>query len=264
MSLAPKPLKLFYGPDSLQFGELWLPEKPLAPIVTVIHGGCWRSKYDLTLMDDMSLDLRNRGYAVWNLEYRRTEDRGGGWPGTFTDVARGLKHLKSLAQNYPIDIDRILLMGHSAGGHLALWLGAQRQLNAESELIIEDLPDIMGIISLAGITDLITYFAPTGCGDNVIKLIGGNPAEVPDRYTEGSPISHLPLSINQKLITGEKDDTVPIEHITPYYNLAMENNDNIELIIIPEAGHFEVITPGSIAWPYVLEALEDLISVNRQ
>jgi acetyl esterase/lipase len=253
-------IRLNYGNDSLQFGDLRLPQgEDKAPVIMIIHGGCWLSQYDLSLMDSMAHDLSAKGYATWNIEYRRTEDPGGAWPGTFTDVANALKYLSSIAENYPIDINQVYLTGHSAGGHLALWLGAQGQLNEESELKVQNLPKIQGILSLAGITDLQTYYSPSGCGNNVKNLIGGIPDELRDRYEEASPISYLPLNIPQILVNGDKDFIVPIEHIQPYYEKAKFKGDSIQLLRIPSAGHFEVITPGSTAWTAIINAFEELI-----
>ena len=255
-----QPQRLHYGSDSLQFGELRIPygDGPF-PVIMIIHGGCWLSYYDYTLMDSMAQDLTARGYATWNIEYRRTEDVGGGWPGTLLDVAYAFKHLNELAQQYPIELGKVLVTGHSAGGHLALMLGAQYSLQDDSPLKIDGLPKITGIVSLAGIVDLGTYLSNKGCGSNTINLVGGEPDEFPGRYTEGSPITHLPLGLRQVLITGVQDNIVPLEHIRPYIDRANTADDPIELVTIEEAGHFEVITPGSIAWPEVIEAFSDLL-----
>ena len=253
------PFRLEYGEDPLQFGDLRMPEGdgPF-PVIMIIHGGCWLSSYDYTLMDSMSHDLTARGFATWNVEYRRTGDPGGAWPGTFRDVAEGLKFLIEIEQEHNIDLDRILVTGHSAGGHLALMLGAQANLDASSALKVEGLPVIKGIVSLAGITDLATYYSPSGCGSNADDLVGGLPDELPERYAEGSPISHLPLKVPQVLINGEKDNIVSVEHITPYFMRAQARNDQIELVVVPGAGHFEVITPGSIAWDAITAAFDSL------
>jgi acetyl esterase/lipase len=253
------PVRITYGNEPAQFGDLRIPEGtgPF-PVIMIIHGGCWLSSYDLSLMDDMAEDLTDRGYATWNLEYRRTGDPGGGWPGTFHDVAIGLNHLKTLSNDYPIDMDKIMITGHSAGGHLALWLGAQSQLPEQSEIKVPGTPAIKGILSLAGITDLKSYYSPGGCGGNVVNLIGGNPSEYKDRYEAGSPISFVPLDIPQVLINGESDNIVPLSHIRPYYDQAISARDSIQLVTIAGAGHFEVIAPGSSAWPSIIQAFEKL------
>lgn len=255
-----EPIRHFYGEDKNQFGELWLPDQEgPSPVVLVIHGGCWRSQYDYTLMDSMAYDLSMRGYAVWNIEYRRTEDNGGGWPGTFLDVGAALNHLKQLKSDYPIDLDNLLITGHSAGGHLALWLATAESLASTSDIYISDLLKIKGVVSLAGITDLNTYYSPSGCGSNTENLVGGKPGEFPMRYRQGSPISHVPIGVPVRLINGEEDNIVSIAHITPFYEKALNAGDDIKLITIPEAAHFEVITPGSNVWQEIVQSFEELI-----
>ena len=250
-----EPIRLSYGTDSLQFGDLRLPEsEDLSPVIMIIHGGCWRSSYNLSLMDSMSHELANVGYATWNIEYRRTEDLGGGWPGTFTDISAALAYINVIAEKYPIDLENIIVTGHSAGGHLALFQGAQSKLSNESELKVEGLPSIKGIVSLAGITDLSSYYSPSGCGSNVKNLMGGLPNEETEKYQEGAPISHLPLGIPQILINGASDNIVPLSHIMPYFEKAIDLGDPIQLVTIQGAGHFEVITPGSIAWSEIINA----------
>lgn len=252
-------IKIQYGEDPLQFGNLIMPtSSSKSPLVMIIHGGCWSNSYDYTLMDDMAADLAKRGYATWNIEFRRIEDEGGGWPGTFVDVANAFKHLTQMAKEYPFDINNIIVTGHSSGGHLALMLGAQPQLKANSQIKVNDLPNIKGIVSLAGITDLSTFITPDWCGSNILKLVGGNPDEYPDRYLEGSPISYLPLGIPHKLINGINDKRVSIDHITPYSVRAEEVGDSFELLSVPDAGHFEVIEPGSVAWKTILGAFDAL------
>jgi len=255
-----EPIRHSYGNDPEQFGDLRMPDREgPVPVIAIIHGGCWVSYYDLSLMDAMADALAREGFATWNIEYRRVGNPGGGWPGTFIDVAMALRHLKELARSYPLDLDNILVTGHSAGGHLALMLGAQQRLSTNSEIRVTGLPDIRGIVSLAGITDLKTYYAPSGCGSNILGLIGGLNNEFPERYSEGSPISHLPLGIRQILINGASDNIVPLSHVRPYHIAAIGKRDPVDLVTIPDAGHFEVITPGSVAWGSVLTAFQDLL-----
>jgi len=133
--------RIAYGPDPLQFGELWLPKSPRAsashPVVVLIHGGCWQASLPgLELMDYMAADLQEQGYAVWNLEYRRIGGPGGGYPGTFQDVAAGVDHLRSIATRHRLDLRRVALSGHSAGGHLALWAGMRHRLPSSSPLTV--------------------------------------------------------------------------------------------------------------------------------
>ena len=120
-----------YGPGADRFGELWRPagDGPW-PVVVLLHGGFWRAQRTLELMRPLAADLAGRGFAAWNLEYRRVGQPGGGWPGTCEDVAAGLDHLARLAGREPLDLDRLVVAGHSAGGHLALWSAARAGLPA--------------------------------------------------------------------------------------------------------------------------------------
>lgn len=157
--------RIAYGSDALQFGELWLPRgHGRHPVIVLIHGGCWRADLPGTeLMDYMAADLRDRGYAVWNVEYRRIGHPGGGYPGTFQDIAAGLDHLRTIAPQHGLDLRRVAVSGHSAGGHLALWTAARDRLPAESSLHTADPLPVRGVVSLAGIADLDAYrqTAPT-------------------------------------------------------------------------------------------------------
>jgi len=251
-----------YGPDALQFGQLRLPEgKGLHPVVVILHGGCWLNAYDLHLMDPMATALTSAGYATWNLEYRRIGDEGGGWPGTFLDVTAGLNHLRELVLEYDLDLSRVVVIGHSAGGHLALWLTGQHQLPEDSEVFTSDLMPISGVVSLAGITDPETYLDREGQsgGSAVDKLLGGLPEDFPRRYQETSPLALAPLGVRHVLITGEEDGIVPLSHSYPYVEKARKKKSKVKSVAVPDAGHFEVIAPGSVAWKEVEKAIRKLI-----
>ena len=255
-------IRLSYGPDTFQFGDLRLPDKK-GPhkVVVIIHGGCWVSAIaDLTLMDAMATQLRRDGYATWNLEYRRIGDPGGAWPNTFLDVAKGINFLRSIAEEYQLDLDHVVVTGHSAGGHLTLWQALQHQLPSESEIFLKDPLPVSGVVSLAGIVDPSTYLLREGrtCGSNVDELLGGFPEDVPQRYKEGAPIELLPAGVRTVLITGKQDNTVPIKHIKPYYEKAKALGEWIKNIEVDNAAHFEVISPGSTAWPAIEKSIKKL------
>ena len=255
-------VRLSYGPDALQFGDLRIPEGA-GPhkVVVIIHGGCWVSAIaDLTLMDPMATQLTRDGYATWNLEYRRIGDPGGAWPNTFLDVAKGINYLKEIAKEYALDLDHIVVTGHSAGGHLALWQAAQHQLPSESEIHLPNPQAVSGVVSLAGIVDPSTYLLREGksCGSHVDELLGGLPEDVPNRYQEGAPIALLPSGVRTVLVTGKQDNTVPLKHIKPYYTKAKSLGDKIKNVAVDKAAHFEVISPGSTAWPAISKAIKKL------
>jgi acetyl esterase/lipase len=251
--------QISYGPESLQFGDLRLPEgEGPFPVVAIIHGGCWLAAYDLHLMDAMATDLTQRGYATWNLEYRRVGDEGGGWPGTFEDIADGLDKLRDLAETYPLDLGRLVITGHSAGGHLALWAGSRSCLTAKSPLYRSAPIKPSGIVSLAGIVDLEHYLVRTegGCGSAVKDLMGGFPEDVAERYRQTSPVEMPLTGIARTLITGKQDPIVPVEHVARYREAHPDQQGMIEDRRVGGIGHFEVIAPDSKAWPDILDAIE--------
>lgn len=252
-----------YGSDPSQFGELRLPpgKGPYA-VVVVIHGGCWYSEYDLTQLANFNARLTSLGVATWSLEYRGIGNPGGGWPGTFTDVARGTDHLRILARSYPLDLKRVIVVGHSAGGQLALWLAARRRLPKNSPLYTTNPLRLRGIVSLAGITDLRKY--RPNCGDAVSKLLGGSPDEVPDRYRQTSPIERLPLGVEQRLIQGALDEIVPANFSKDYEAAARKKGDHVRLTIVASAGHFDLIAPQSSAWPAVEKAVRSLLTLRKR
>jgi acetyl esterase/lipase len=262
--LALKPVeadfKVSYGDDPLQFGELRMPEgEGPFPVVVIIHGGCWMSAYNLNHISAMAGAVTGLGYATWSLEYRRIGDEGGGWPGTFADVADGIDFLRPLAGEHPIDPGRVLVMGHSAGGHLALWAGGRRELPPESPLYRKDPLIPSGIVSLAGIGDLATAEVRKICGTAVMELMGGGNADVPDRYAQGSPAELLPLGVRQILVQGALDTVVPADSVKSYLANARAAGDPVEMTLVDSAGHYELITPGSNAWAAVKGALAALL-----
>jgi acetyl esterase/lipase len=188
-------------------------------------------------------------------------DEGGGWPNTFLDVAKGINHLREMAREYALDLDHVVVIGHSAGGHLALWSAMQDQLPAGSEIAIPDPLPLSGVVSLAGIVDPESYLVREGqsCGTSVDELMGGLPEDLTERYQQASPLKMAPLGTPQILISGVEDPIVPLTHVEPYYKKARQQGDKIKWKKVKQAGHFEVIAPGSVAWPAVRKAVRKLI-----
>jgi acetyl esterase/lipase len=255
--------RIEYGADPLQMGELRLPAgSGRFPVAIIIHGGCWLSAYDLGYMSSLAAALTSEGIATWSLEYRRIGDDGGGWPGTFVDVALGADHLVQLADRFPLDLDRVVVIGHSAGGHLALWLAARPRLTTTSPLYQADPLPLRGVISLAGIPDLAAYSADEGCGASVPKLLGGQPKAVGERLRQASPVALLPLGVKQRLLTGSHDPVVPPALARAYAEAAEATGDTVEVTEIQDAGHFELVAPDSHAWPAVRKAVLELCNLT--
>lgn len=252
--------EISYGADPLQFGQLRLPDgNGPYPVVVVIHGGCWLARYDLQHISPLAKELTRIGVATWSLEYRRVGNEGGGWPGTFQDIAQGIDHLREVAKSYPLDLSRVIALGHSSGGHLALWAAARSRLPRASPFENDDPLPLLGVVSLAGVADLGRDEYQRICGNVVQKLMGGTPSDVPERYAQGSPISLLPLKVPQILIQGVEDRTVSPASATDYYAAALRRGDQIKLVMVKEAGHFEVVVPTSSVWPEVAKAVSSLI-----
>lgn len=259
--------RLAYGSDSLQFGDLRLPTGagPHA-LVIVIHGGCWVSRF-ATLQNTAALSdvLRDAGVATWNVEYRRLDHPGGGWPGTFADVAAAADYVRTLAARFPVDTTRVIAIGHSAGGHLALWLGGRARLPQESPLHHRAPLKLRGVVALGGPGDLadFTTYAASICGAPVIEqLMGGAPADVPARYAQGSPHALLPLGTQQLLIVGAQDRVVPERARNAYVAAALNAGDWAEAMVVPNAAHFEVIAPTWAGWPAIPERILRLLVVR--
>ncbi len=250
--------RLHYGEQRDQFGDLYLPTQPGPhPLVILIHGGCWRAQYGLAPLGLLCEALRQSGLAVWSLEYRRLGN-GGGWPHTFLDVAAGADFVRSLAASFPLNLDRVVAMGHSAGGHLALWLAGRHRLPADSDLYQADPLALGGVVALAGIPDLAAATRWQICGDAAQELVGGPREQYPKRYEQGSPVYLLPLGIPQRHFVGAHDAIVPPAYLEAQLAVAQQHDD-ATLTIIPHAGHFEVVDPQRAAWESVQTALWDLL-----
>lgn len=257
--------QIVYGSEPLQFGRLRLPnsEGP-HPVAIVIHGGCWTSKFATIQNTEALADaLRDQGMATWNIEYRGTDASGGGWPGTFEDVGSAADFLREIASKYSLDLSRVVVVGHSAGGHLALWLAARHKIQPESALFKENPLVLRGVIALGGIPDLKAFRklgnSDQGCGEDVVgKLLGGAPDLVSEHFMEASPKELLPLGAPQILIYGADDLVVPAELGRAYMQVAQKKGDSVELFVVKGAAHHEYAAPNSVAWPVVKTAVISL------
>jgi len=243
-----------YGDGPLQFGELRLPdgEGPF-PVIVFIHGGCWMSEYDIGHSRKLADAFPQEGIATWSLEYRRIGDPGGAWPGTFDDIEAGYTRLLELTDRFPLDPDRVILAGHSAGGHLALWM-AQRIEEQQSADVINP----RGVLGLAPAPDLEFLYEHQTCGNAAGKLMGGSPEDYPERYEYGSVANRIPQSTPQIAVIGKYDETWRPVGVR-YATAASGQGAPISVIDAPEAGHFELIDPDSTTWPLVLGAARELL-----
>jgi len=253
-----------YGSLPSQFAELWLPAaKGRHRVVILIHGGCWSARLPgLAMMASVAEDLRRHGNAVWNIEYRRLGEPGAGYPGSFDDIATAVDWLKTLAKTYPLDLGNVVVVGHSTGGHLALWAAARDRLPADSPLTRKDALRIKGVVTLAGIADLQTYRdrGPGACSERqVVDQFVAAAARWPDNvFADTSPVALLPLGVPQIVISGAFDPIVPAAFGRYYTQLAAAAGDKVEEITLTNAGHFELIDPSSAAFAQVRLAIERL------
>lgn len=246
-----------YGSDPLQFGELRLPdgEGPF-PVLVLIHGGCWMSEYDIAHSRKLAAAFPRHGIATWSLEYRRIGDPGGAWPGTFEDIEAGYTYLSELTEAYPLDPDRVIVGGHSAGGHLALWIAQRIEERQPGDAIAP-----RGVLGLAPAPDLEFLYEQGTCGNAAGLLMGGSPVEYPERYAAGSVKNRIPKSTPQIAVIGKYDETW--RPVGVRYAMAAEaRGAPIEVVDAPESGHFEMIDPDSSTWPLVLAAAQRLLAAD--
>jgi acetyl esterase/lipase len=246
-----------YGKGALQVGDLYLPKGNGAhPVIVLIHGGCWLAELPgRELMDPMIEPLRARGFAIWNIEYRRIGHDGGGYPGTFLDTANAVDELRTLAPRYHLDLAHIVTVGHSAGGHLAIWTAARSRIAKTSALYKSDPLPIHAAISLSGILDLEAYrgSGPDSCGGPT--TIDGIAGKRPDPYADTSPARLVPSGVHQVIFSGDLDHIVPAPFGHAYAKKAKTAGDRVDDIEIKGAGHFEMIDPKSTAWPTIEDAI---------
>ena len=236
-----------YGSDPNQFVDVRLPSgKAPHPTVFFIHGGYWRARYDLTHAGHLCAALARAGIATWNIEYRRVGNPGGGWPGTFEDVRGAFRLLRSRGSAKEFDHKRICVAGHSAGGQLALCLAAFEK-------------SVTRVVSLAGVADLRRAWELHLSHDAVVEFLGGPPSAVPEHYHEASP-SERTIHATQKIIHGTADNSVPYEISKSYADAKKKAGEKVELLTLPNIGHFEIVDPQSAVWPKIQSTIQSLLS----
>ncbi len=242
-----------YGSDSNQFLDLRIPAKKtgkdLFPLVINIHGGFWRAKYNLDHAGHLCVALTAAGMATANLEYRRVGNEGGGWPGSFSDVRLAYRFLVQNAAEHKIDARKVVVMGHSAGGQLALCLAAHEAA-------------LTRVVSLAGVVDLQRAFQLHLSNDAVVEFLHGTPTEVPDHYREADPMQSSIPQARQWLIQGTADDIVPPNFSRDYVQTKSKRSpkEDAHLLEIADAGHFDLIDPSTAAWKQVERTVLEMLS----
>jgi acetyl esterase/lipase len=248
-------IRLSYGPQRSQVGDLWLPPQPEAavPVVVLVHGGFWHARYTKPLMARLAKSVIEHRWAAWNIEYRRIGllGGGGGWPATCLDVAAGIDRLSTCTG---LDLDRVVACGHSAGGQLAFWAAARDRLQADSP----GQPVAVGLrgaVSLAGVLDLVEADRLELGGGSTAAFLGGHSAEVPDVYAIASPSELLPLGVPQVVIHGMVDTAVPPEMSASYSERAVAAGDSVTHVALEGVGHRDIIDPRGPAWSRAVEEI---------
>jgi acetyl esterase/lipase len=243
----------FYGPDPSQFGDLYLPARPRrAGTIALFHGGWWGPKYGADNLDGAAADLSRRGWAVWNIEYRRI-GLGGGYPDTLADAAAAIDYLATLED---AGTDGVVAIGHSAGGHLAVWAAGRAKLPAGAPGAAP-MVELAQVISLAGVLDLSAAARAKIGNGAATGLMGGGPGEFPERYAVADPLLQVPIPAVVRCVHSRSDDRVPFAQSVTYTQAATALGQDARLIEV-EGTHFSIADPSSTAWPSVLTAVEEL------
>lgn len=258
---------LRYGAAPSQYAELFVPPgKGPFPVAVLVHGGCWTKEYGgITQFRNMAGALAARGIAAWNVEYRRVDEAGGGYPGTYQDMNAALDLLARTARDYPLDLDRLVAVGHSAGGQLVQWLAARPRIPASSPLFHADAMPVRRVVSLGGLADLRRESAllKTSCDRDVAELAGMSSAARPDVFADTNAGDLMPNGSRTILVTGELDTISPPRVAHDFAARARAAGDAAEVVILPGASHYDEVAATSASWPLVLRAIESMLAAPR-
>jgi acetyl esterase/lipase len=260
----PVPNAVFaYGSAPSQYAELFLPGGPGPfPVAVLVHGGCWTKEFGgITQLRNMAAALAERGIASWNVEYRRVDETGGGYPGTYQDINAALAMLARQAQKYPLDLNRLAAVGHSAGGQLVQWMAGRPRIPAGSPLYEPDPLPVKNVVSLGGLADLRREQAliKSSCDREIGQLTGAPSEQRPDVFSDTNAGDLLPNGSRTILVTGELDRISPPRVAHDYAARARAAGDRAEVVILPGASHYDEVAASSHAWPLVLQAIESAL-----
>ena len=249
-------IRYSYGAHPEQFGDLYLPASAAThPVVILVHGGGYQQMYDLRPMGTVARSLAGAGFAVWNIEYRRAGN-GGDYPQMFLDVAAAADFLPTIADRHGLNLASAITVGHSAGGHLALWLAGRRRISATSPLYRSDPMPLAGVVALAALADIGYAMQQETSSDALSIVMGGAPSDAPTNYRDASPRELLPLGVPQVHIVGSEDSTIR-DNVRQYLDAA-EIDGDAGFLLIPNVGHFEIVAVTEPAWTTVREAIAAL------
>ena len=256
---------LHYGAAPSQYAELFVPAgKGPFPVAVLVHGGCWTKEFGgITQLRNMAGALAARGIAVWNVEYRRVDEPGGGYPGTYQDMNAALDLLARTAREHPLDLDRLVAVGHSAGGQLVQWLAARPSIPSTSPLYPAHPVPVRHVVSLGGLADLRREAAllKTSCERDIAELAGTPSAARPDVFSDTNAGDLMPNGSRTVLITGELDTISPPRVAHDFAARARAAGDAAEVVILPGASHYDEVAATSGAWPRVLHAIEAALGI---
>ena len=257
-----------YGKAPSQYAELFIPPgRGPFPVAVLVHGGCWTKQFGgIAQLRNMAGALATRGIAVWNVEYRRVDEDGGGYPGTYQDISAALDLLASQAPARSLDLARIVAVGHSAGGQLVQWLAGRNRIAPSSPLYQAQPLPVRHIVSLGGLADLRSEQAliKRSCDRDMIDLTGLPSATRPDVFSDTNAAELMPNGSHTVLITGERDTVSPPRVAHDYAARALKAGDRAEVVVVPGASHYDEVAVGSPAWTAVLQAIETALTTTSQ
>lgn len=255
--------RIAYGPAKSQFGDLYLPKNGKGPFPTVVmvHGGCWQAEVPAEGISAAAADLAANGVAVWLIEYRRIGEPDGGYPNIYTDVGAAFDKLRAVAKDHPIDLSRVIAVGHSSGGHLATWAAARHRLPAGHPWRVADPLKVKSVVLINGVADLEhnADLLPLACGPEpkLAQVVGEKTAERPDVFADTSPNKWLPIGIRTVAVMGEYDPIVPPYVGLWWHKLASRAGDSVDIVTLKDAGHFDAVAPSEPEWPAVRKIILD-------